>query len=104
MKFLKEKYNNQKLNIRIIFKIMLYIRKCIAEYLNYIYATKEISQLNGNAPYAIDESLFTHINNISIWVVGIVSTTDKENLRLHITKIRNSNYLRTFIHIIYRTR
>ena len=40
---------------------MLYIRKCIAEYLNHIYATKEISQLNGNAPYAIDESLFTQI-------------------------------------------
>ena len=77
---------------------MLYIRKFIAEYLNHIYATKEISQINGHAPYAIDESLFAHINNIPIWVVGIVSTTNKENLRLHTTKIRNSNYLRTYIH------
>ena len=97
-KYLKEKYNNTKINIRIIFKIMLYIRKCIAQYLNYIYLTKEISQINGNVPYAIDESLFTHKNNIPIWVVGIVSTTNKENLRLHTTKIRNLNYLRTFIH------
>ena len=58
-KYIKNKCNGVNLNIRCIFKFMLYIRKSIACYIKKLYITKEISTLNGNNNYAIDESLFT---------------------------------------------
>ena len=76
---------------------MLYIRKSIACYIKKLYITKIISTLNGNNNYAIDESLFTHINNESIWVIGIVDTSNKFNFRCNISKIRNNVYLKKFI-------
>lgn len=76
---------------------MLYIRKSIACYIKKLYITKIISTLNGNNNYAIDESLFTHINNESIWVIGIVDTSNKFNFRCNISKIKNNVYLKKFI-------
>jgi len=60
-KYIKNKYNGVNLNIRSIYKFMLYIRKSIACYIKNIYMTKEFSTINGNNNYTINESLFTHI-------------------------------------------
>lgn len=49
--------------MKTIFKFMKFIIKSIACYQKNIYNTKEISILNWNNNYAIDESLFTLINN-----------------------------------------
>jgi len=76
---------------------MLYIRKSIACYIKNIYMTKEISTINGNNNYAINESLFTHINNENIWVIGVVDTSNNFNFRCNISKIRNNVYLKKFI-------
>ena len=73
-KYIKNKYNGVNINIKSIFQFMTFIRKSIACYLKNVYNTKEISILNGNNNYAIDESLFTHINNEQIWVIGIINT------------------------------
>ena len=94
-KIIKNKYNGVNLNIRSIFKFMRYIRKSIACYIKNIYNTIDISTLNGNNNYAIDESLFTHINNENLWVIGIVDTGN--NFRCNISKIRNNIYLKKFI-------
>ena len=96
-KYIKNKYNGVNLNIRSIYKFMLLIRKSIACYIKNIYITKEISTLNGNDNYAIDESLFTHINNENIWVIGIVDTSNNFNFRCNISNIRNHVYLKKFI-------
>lgn len=96
-KYIKNKYNGVNLNIRSIYKFMLYIRKSIACYIKNIYMTKEISTINGNNNYAINESLFTHINNENIWVIGVVDTSNNFNFRCNISKIRNNVYLKKFI-------
>ena len=76
---------------------MLYMRKCISEYLYNIYNTENISTNDGLNIYAVDEVLFTHKNNVQLWVVGIVCTTNKSLFRCNYTKIRNSQYLRRFL-------
>lgn len=96
-KILKEKYNGHNFNIRVIYKIMLYMRKCISEYLYNIYNTENISTNEGHNIYAVDESLFSQKNNMQLWVVGIVYTTNKSLFRCNYTKKRNSQYLRIFI-------
>ena len=53
-------------NIRVIYKIMLYMRKCISEYLYNIYNTENISTNDGLNIYAVDEVLFTHKNNVQL--------------------------------------
>ena len=83
--------------MKTIFKFMKFIRKSIACYLKNVYNTKEISNFNGNKNYAIDESLFTHVNNEQIWVIGIINTSDKTQFRCNYSKIRNTDYLKAFI-------
>lgn len=96
-KAIKNKYNETNLNIRAIYKFMKTIRQCIAEYLNNIYEEEDISTQNNNNYFAVDESLFTTIDNSPQWVVGIISTTDRTKFRCNITTTRNANYLRNFI-------
>jgi len=96
-KAIKNKYNEANLNIRAIYKFMKTIRQCIAEYLNNIYEEEDISTQYNNNYFAVDESLFTTIDNSPQWVVGIISTTDRTKFRCNITTTRNANYLRNFI-------
>ena len=72
------------------------IRKTI--YLYYIlkYESEEFAQENGWAYYATDESEFTHINNMAIWVVNVIDTNTKEFL-LEVTKSREAINLKKFI-------
>ena len=52
---LKEKFNGHIFNISVIYKIMLYMRKRISEYLYNIYNTENISTNDGHNIYAVDE-------------------------------------------------
>ena len=72
------------------------IRKTI--YLYYIlkYESEEFAQENRWAYYAAEESEFTHINNMAIWVVNVIDTNTKE-FRLEVTKSREAINLKKFI-------
>lgn len=50
-----------------------------------------------NNNYSIDESLFIHINNEQIWIIGIANTSFKPSYRCNYSKIRNAAYLKDFI-------
>lgn len=96
-KVIKIKYNNVNINIKTIFKFMIYIRKAIASYIKHIYQTEYIAALNGHESYSIDESLMNHEEQSQIWVVGVIKNSNLNNVRLNLTKIRNSSYLKRFV-------
>ena len=71
-----EKYNINSINIKIIYKVLLLIRKSIAEYINEIYFNP--MQKEKNEIIASDESLFCHYKDIKkIWVIGLCNTRTK---------------------------
>ena len=98
IKTLKDKYNNANIGRRIVSKFLLFLRKCIAEYYKSLYDNENISMENQRTPFAIDESLFTSINNIPIWVVAIINTRNHNDIRCNITRTRNTPFMRNFIH------
>ena len=71
------KYNINSINIRIIYKALLLIRKSIAEYLKEIYYNP-MTEKNKNEIITIDELLFCHYKDIKkIWVIGLCNTRTK---------------------------
>ena len=95
-KKLKEKYNNVNINRRVIAKFMLILRKCIAEYYKHIYDTQDISIENQRMTFVIEESQFTSKDNIPIWMVGIINTVNKKDIRCHTTRTRNIAFMQNF--------
>ena len=71
---------------------MNYIRKAIASYIKHIYQTENIAILNGHESYSIDESLIAHDEQTQIWAVGVIKNSNLNNVRLNLTKIRNSTF------------
>jgi len=65
-KVIKIKYNNGNMNMKTIFKFMIYIREAIASYIKHIYQTEHISTLNGHESYSIDDIYLREKNNIKI--------------------------------------
>ena len=52
---------------------------------------------NRRTTFAIDESEFTSINNLPIWLVAIVNTRNNNDIRCNITRTRNTPFMRNFI-------
>jgi hypothetical protein len=46
-----------------------------------VYASKPLGELNSGRYYSVDESLFNHIVDKQIWVLGIINNVTK-NFRL----------------------
>ena len=71
------------------------IRKYITHYYRDKYILEKIYDgLRGK--FAIDESLFTYINEAQFFVIGAIETTTK-NFHIDIIKERNSNNIEKFI-------
>lgn len=68
-------YNVSKQLVLNILKDML---KIISKYYDDIYKIEQIAQENGNDSLSIDESLFVHLENKQIWVVGIINNRTRE--------------------------
>ena len=69
-----EKYNLNSINTKVIYKVLLLIRKSIAEYLKEVYFNP-MAEKNKNEIIAIDESLFCHYKDTQkIWVIGLCNT------------------------------
>ena len=100
---LRDKFNNAKINRRIVAKFMIFLRKIISEYYKYIYDSESISTENQRKKYAIDESKFTTINNISIWDVAIINSVNKKDIKCNITRTRNTHFMKSFINKYIKT-
>ena len=94
---LRDKFNNAKINRRIVAKFMTFLRKRISEYYKYIYDKQSISTENQRKTYAIDESKFTTKNNILIWVVVIINTVNKNDTKWNTKRIPNTHFMKSFI-------
>ena len=61
-----------------------------------IYKVEEISKINANEHFIIDESEFTSLNWKQIWVCGIINSLTKK-YRLEVIENRNADNLEDFI-------
>ena len=52
--------------------------KIISKYYDDVYKIEQISQEKGNDSLSIDESLFVHLENKQIWVVGIINNRTRD--------------------------
>lgn len=82
-----------------ISKILLNIRKSVAEYTKDKYMGNKIgggTSESDSRICAIDESLFTHVEGQQTWVVGVIDTKNKAK-RFDVINERNSENLKVFI-------
>ena len=61
-----------------------------------MYIIENILEVNKMERFAIDESLFTNINNSPLWVIVIINTSSKK-LRLELSFNRNTDILKKII-------
>ena len=71
-------------------------RTKISHYYKDVYNLEKLPVVEDNNKFAIDESLFTHINEEQIWVIGIINNKTFD-LRLKLSKQRNSETLKKII-------
>ena len=94
---LNEKYNIS-LSLTVLYKIYRAFREVIYKYLLIVYQTEELGFEQEHGIFAVDESLFNHINSNQIWVLGIINTSSK-CFRLEATLDRSEQTLKKFIEI-----
>lgn len=71
---IKDIYQLNAFNNKIIYKILLLLRKYISHYIKETYYDK-MTKTNLHANIAVDESLFCHFNgNQQIWLIGLIKT------------------------------
>ena len=68
---LNEKYNIS-LSLTVLYKIYRAFRELISKYLSIVYQTEELGHEEEYGIFAVDESLFNHVN-----ILGIINTSSK---------------------------
>ena len=95
-KSIKDYYQVETINSKLIYGILLQVRKFIAQYFKEIYITPMVEPNKGEY-IAVDESLFCHTqNNEKIWLIGLVNTRNKQ-FRIEAVKRRDSDILQKII-------
>ena len=95
-KSLKDYYQIQNVNNKIIYSMVLLIRKFIAHYLKEVYMTPMVDANKGEF-IAVDESLFCHTyENEQIWLIGLINTRNKK-FRIEAVKRRDSEIMQKII-------
>ena len=93
---LEEENHKETVNSKLIYETLTICRKAIATYIINIYQIERLAFTNANNVIAMDESLFTHINNTQQWVVGMIHITTK-NIRIKIVNDRTTEALKMII-------
>ena len=70
MNLMQKKYIKSKVNKIFIYNYLLELRKIITLYIRSIYILESIAKANENAFIFVYESLFSHILDKHLWVVG----------------------------------
>ena len=79
-----------------VYKILDNMRYIIAHYLKDTFNLEKITELNKHDNISVDESLFVHINNRQIWVVGLINNYSRE-IRLEIVENRSAETMKKII-------
>ena len=75
---------------------LLECRVYIAHYIRYTYCLEPLSHKNRLSHFAIDESLFTHLDGIQIWILGMINN-ESNAIRLDIINQRDCDILKKLI-------
>lgn len=86
-------YKINKTNKVYIMGLLQEFRIYIATYLRDKYCLEPLARENQLAHIAVDESLFTHLNGIQLWVIGLINI-ESNDIRLDIVKERDTNTLK----------
>ena len=93
---LNEKFSLENTDIKLIYEFISQIRHYIAHYYKDLYILEKLANEGENRRFAIDESLFVHMNGSQIWVIGIIDTSSHK-IRLEISKDRSSETIKKII-------
>ena len=88
--------NNICLSLTVLYKIYRAVREVIYKYLLIVYQSEELGVEEEHGIFAVDESLFNHININQIWVLGIINKSSK-SFRLETTLDRSEQTLKKFV-------
>jgi len=69
---------NYVVSTRTIRKIYNKLRDLIINYLNVVYDSELLGEENKNGYFAVDESLFGHVENKQFWLLGIINNEDRD--------------------------
>lgn len=95
-KSLKQKYKYAPSYVTIT-NILFNLRRVITDHLKYKYKIKQIGgSPDKNISVAIDESLWVHINNQKMWLIGAIETKSRK-LRCDFVRHRTSANLNIFV-------
>ena len=88
--------NNICLSLTVLYKIYRAFREVIYKYLLIVCQSEELGVEEEHGIFAVDESLFNHININQIWVLGIINKSSK-SFRLETTLDRSEQTLKKFV-------
>ena len=75
---LKEDFKNENISKNLIYDLLDTLGRYIAHYIKDVYQIENISSENKMETFAIDESLFVHLDNRQLWIIGIINTLIKK--------------------------
>ena len=75
---LKEIYNFNSMKKQFIYNYLNYLRVIIANYIWSKYCLDPLSVNNAQEKIVVDESLFTHVDGIAQWVVGLINLSNND--------------------------
>ncbi len=75
---LKEEYQQDNIDQRIIYQIISTCGKAIATHSRNVYSLFRLAKRNALEIVCVDESLFTHNAGDQQWVVGLINTLNNE--------------------------
>lgn len=95
-KKIKDIYNLDSFNINFVYKFLQNCRIIIANYIRSLYILDPLAFRNSLDNITIDENLFTHLNGIPQWVIGLINLSTNE-IRLEVVETRDTDTLKTII-------
>ena len=95
-KKLKEIYFLEKVNPIFIYKFFQNCRIIIANYIRTIYQLDPLAYTDAHDMLAVDESLFSHLNDKQIWLVDLINLRTND-IRLELVENRSSETLKLII-------
>ena len=90
---LNEDFRNENISKKLIYDILNTLRRYITHYTKDVYQIENISSENKMETFAVDESLFFHLDNQQLLVIGIINTITKK-FRIQLSFTRNATLLK----------
>ena len=92
-KKLEEIYSLEKVNPIFIYKFLQNYRTIITNYIRTIYQLDPLAYTDAHDMVVVDESLFSHLNDEQIWLVGLINLRTND-IKLELEENRSSETLK----------